>query len=106
MERAQLEILNEDVKIRISVAKHFPVGLEEDCLAWRCLNHLQPRTGMSRVRMQKWGYCSGPNTCDYGEMQTMQHLLVCQLLEELCTTEYLVRATDRAISCTQHWKKL
>lgn len=52
--------------------------------------------------MQKQRYSKDPDAHACGETQIMEHLLVCRLLEELCTMEDLTMATDQAIACVQH----
>ena len=56
--------------------------------------------------MQRWGYDDGEATCDCGEEQTMEHLLICPLLPDPCTLEDLEALNDQAKACVQHWTGL
>ena len=60
-------------------------------------------TGRCKSLMQRWGYEDGEATCDCGEEQTMEHLLICPLLPEPCTLEDLEALNDQAKACVQHW---
>ena len=61
----------------------------------------------SKALMQKWGYSRDVETsCDCGEDQTMQHLLVCPLKPEPCTASDLETFNSKARSCTLHWARL
>lgn len=100
------EILNKDVKINIDVAKQLLAGTEKGWSTRRCLiDSEQELAGQKSIRGS--GAIPMTQTCDCSETQIIEHLLVCQLLDEPCTTEDLARATDWAIiMCVQRWKNL
>ena len=63
------------------------------------------RTGIGRckVLLHKWGYLKDDQdlNCDCGsELHTMQHLLQCPLLEQVCTAEDLAAYNDTAQKCS------
>ena len=43
-------------------------------------------------------------TCDCGIRQTMQHLLVCPMMNTACSPQDLTTANDIAIGCARHWE--
>ena len=52
----------------------------------------------------KVGYSNEQETCDCGITQTMQHLLVCPMMDTACSPQNLTTANDIAIDCTNHWE--
>ena len=94
-------------QVSIGPSESLPPGSSQEWPTWQCLNRLRSGIGRCKVLMQKWGYNrNGDTTCDYGEDQTMQHLLVCPLLPEPCTTNDLESLNPKAKSCILHWKGL
>ena len=83
-----------------------PSGSSEAWPFWLCLNRLRTATGRCKSLMQRWGYEDGEATCDCGEEQTMEHLLICPLLPDPCTLEDLEAQNDQAKACVQHWTGL
>ena len=51
----------------------------------------------------KWGYSNETETCDCGIRQTMQHLLVCPMMNTACSTHDVATANGIAIGCVRHW---
>ena len=51
-----------------------------------------------------WGYSNETETCDCGIRQTMQHLLVCPMMNTACSPQDLTTANDIAIGCARHWE--
>ena len=71
---------------------------------WKCLNRLRSGVGRSREALSRWGYLSGPTTCDCGtEPQTMEHLLQRPLLGGPCTAKDLALYNTKGQQCTKHW---
>ena len=94
-------------KLSYGPSESLPPGSSEAWPTWSCLNRLRTGTGRCKVLMQKWGYNrDGETTCDCGQDQTMQHLLVCPLLPEPCTANDLEIFNTKARSCTLHWTGL
>ena len=59
-----------------------------------------------RLTWQKWtcGNSNDSETCDCGIRQTMQHLLVCPMMNTACSTQDLTTANGFAIGCARHWE--
>ena len=84
--------------------EHLPAGAENPWTTWKALNRLRTQVGRSRVNMLKWGFSNEPETCDCGIKQTMQHLLVCPMMNTVCSPQDLTTANDIAIGCARHWE--
>ena len=95
------------VRMGLEVAESLPAGSGEDWLCWRALNRLRTGVGREKTVMRRWGYLDDAQSvdCDYGEPQTMAHLLSCRLLDEACTTDDLATVTERAKACAHKWEK-
>ena len=93
-------------KLTLDPKESLPSGSSEAWPFWLCLNRLRTATGRCKSLMQRWGYEDGEATCDCGEEQTMEHLLICPLLPEPCTLEDLEALNDQAKACVQHWTGL
>ncbi|KAJ8367020.1 hypothetical protein AAFF_G00333780 [Aldrovandia affinis] len=79
--------------MHIPAAESLPPG-DNNWAKWKCLNRLRSGVGRSREALSRWGYLSGPTTCDCGtEPQTMEHLLRCPL----------ALYNTKAQQCTNHW---
>ena len=102
--RERLEPLDTRVHLDISADEHLPAGAEKPWKTWKALNRLRTQVGRSRVNMLKWGFSTEPETCDCGIRQTMQHLLVCPLMDTACSPQDLPTANDIAIGCARHWE--
>ena len=89
--------------IPIPPAETLPPG-DNNWAKWKCLNRLRSGVGRSREALSRWGYLSGPTTCDCGtEPQTMEHLLQCPLLGGPCTAKDLALYNTKGQQCTKHW---
>ena len=86
----------------ISADKHLPAGAENPWTTGKALNRLRAQVGRSRVNMLKWGFSNEQETCDCGIRQTMQHLLVCPMMDTACSPQDMTTANDIAISCAKH----
>ena len=90
----------------LNPSEELPAGAERMWTEWKCLNRL--RTGIERCKalLHKWG-CLKDNqdlNCECGsEPHTMQHLLQCPLLEQVCTAKDLAAYNDTAQNCVRHW---
>ena len=93
-------------KLTFDPKESLPSGSSEAWPFWLCLNRLRTATGRCKSLMQRWGYEDGEATCDCGEEQTMEHLLICPLLPEPCTLEDLEALNDQGKACVQHWTGL
>ena len=102
--RERPEPLDARVHIDISADEHLPAGAEKPWTTWKALNRLRTQVGRSRVNMLKWGFSTEPETCDCGIRQTMQHLLVCPMMDTACSPQDLTTANDIAIGCARHWE--
>lgn len=72
-------------------------------VTWKTLNRL--RTGVSRCKtnLRKWGFTTEDDSCECGDLQDPQHLLVCRNLPSRCSTEDLYAANDKAIKTAEFW---
>ena len=102
--RERLEPLDASVHLIISADEHLPAGAYYPWTTWKALNRLRTQVGRSRVNMSKWGYSNETETCDCGIRQTMQHLLVCPMMNTACSPQDLTTANDIAIGCARHWE--
>ena len=102
--RERLEPLDARVHLDISADEHLPAGAKNPWTTWKALNRLRTQVGRSRVNMLKWGFSNEPETCDSGIRQTMQHLLVCPMMNTVCSPQDLTTANDIAIGCARHWE--
>ena len=68
------------------------------------LNRLCTQVGRSRVNILKWGFTNEQETCDCGIRQTMQHLLVCHMMDTSCCPQDLRMANGITIGCARHWE--
>ena len=89
----RLEPLHANVHLNINADEHLPAGADYPWTTWKALNRLRAQVGRSRVSMSKWGYSNETETCDCGIRQTMQHLLVCPMMNTACSAQYLTTAT-------------
>ena len=102
--RERLEPLDARVHLNISADEHLPAGAENPWTTWKALNRLRTQVGRSRVNMLKWRFSTEQETCDCGIRQTMQHLLVCPMMDTACSPQDLTTANDIAIGCARHWE--
>ena len=91
--RERLEPLDARVHLDISADEHLPAGAENPWTTWKALYRLRTQVGRSRVNMLKWGFSNEPETCDCGIRQTMQHLLVCPMMDTACSPKTRQRLT-------------
>ena len=82
--RERLEPLTASEHIIVSADEHLPAGAETPWTTWKALNRLRTQVGRSRVNMLKWGFDNEQKTCDCGIRQTMQHRLVCPMMDTAC----------------------
>ena len=90
--------------LNISADEHLQAGAENPWTTWKALNRLRTQVGRSRVNMLKWGFSNEQETCACDIRQTMQHLLVCPMMDTACSPQYLTTANDIAIDCARHWE--
>ena len=100
----RLEPLDVRGHLNISADEHLPAGAENPCTTWKALNRLRTHVGRSRVNMLKWGFSNEQETCVCDIRQTMQHLLVCPMMDTACSHQDLTTANDIAIGCARHWE--
>ena len=55
---------------------------------------------------EKWGFSNEQETCDCGIRQTIQHLLVCPMMDIGRSPQYLAMANGIAIGCARHWENI
>ena len=102
--RERLEPLDDRVHLNISADEHLPAGAENPWTTWKALNRQRTQVGRSRVNMLKWGYSTETETCDCGIRQTLQHPLVCPMMDTACSPQDLTTANGIAIGCATHWE--
>ena len=66
--------------------------------------YMHTQVGRSRVNVLKWGFSNEQERCDCGIRQTMQHLLVCPMMDTACSPQDLTTANGIAIGCAKHWE--
>lgn len=92
----------EPPKEELAPGKHLPFAI------WKSLNRL--RTGVARCKtnLLKWGMLpeSDDVLCSCGQIQDMNHLLICPRLEERCTHEDLFLCNEKAIAAASFWKDI
>ncbi|KAG5881029.1 hypothetical protein JTB14_006821 [Gonioctena quinquepunctata] len=72
---------------------------------WKTLNRLRCQMGRCKNNLLKWGYAE-EETCECGESQIMEHLLVCQSLQAPCTLRDLWTCNGNAMMCAIHWSDI
>ena len=87
--KERLEPLDASVDLNISADEHLPAGAENPWTNWKALNWVRTQVGRSRVNMLV-GNLNEPGTCHCGLRQTMQHLLVCPMMDTACSTQDLI----------------
>ena len=103
--RERLEPHDASVHLNIYADEHLPAGAENPWTSWMALNRLRTHVGRSRrVNILKWGFSNEAETCDCGIRQTMQHLLVCPMMNTACSIHDLTTANGIAIGCARHWE--
>ena len=102
--RERLEPLDARVHLNINADELLPVRAENPWTTWKALNRLRTQVDRTRVHMSKWGYSNETETCDCGIRQTMQHLLVCPMMDTSCSLRDLTTAHGIAIGCARHWE--
>ena len=95
---------NTTPNIKITAVERLPDGAHLEWTIWKSLNHLRSQVGCCKTNIVRWNYTTGPDTCDCGEQQTMQHLLICPHLPSPITADDLAQANYTALQCAMHWK--
>ena len=95
---------NASVHLNISPDEHLPAGAENPWTTWKSLNRLRTQVGRSRVNMLTWEFSNEQETRDCGIRQTMQHLLVCPMMDTACSPQDLATANGIANGCARHWE--
>ena len=88
--RERIEPLDASVYLNISADEQLPAGADNPWTTWKALNMLRAQVGRSRVNMLKWSFFNEQETCACGIRQTMQHLLVCPMMDA-CLLSYKTR---------------
>ena len=89
----------------IPPSEHLPPGQEASWAQWKTLNRLRTRTGRSKDALVRWGYKTGPTTCECGQADhTMEHCLVCPLLPNPCSPKDLAVFNKNAKDCVKKWE--
>ena len=88
--------------MKITAVERLLDGAHLEWTIWKSLNCLRSQVGCCNTNMVKWNYTTGPDTCDCGEQQTMQYLLVCSYRPSPVTEDNLAQANYTALSaqCT------
>ena len=105
--KERLASLPKAVCMSMGAREELPPGADSSWTEWKCLNRLRSGTGRCKVTLKKWGYLRSDDvTCECGsEPQTMEHLLMCPLLEQECHAEDLAEFNDCAKDCVKLWLK-
>ena len=86
--------------LTISADQHLPAGAENPWVSWEALNRLHKQFCRSRMNMLKWRYSNEPETCDCGIRQTIQHLLICPMMNTACSTRQRLMTSPSAVAGT------
>ena len=73
---------SEDVQMGIKPSENLPLGHHVKWTRWKSLNRLRTGYGRAAALMHHWG----SSFCSCGDLQTMQHLILCEKLNQTCTT--------------------
>ena len=97
--------LDVNLHLNISADEHLPAGAENPWTTWKVLDRLRTQVGRSRVNMLKWGFSNEQETCDSGIRPTMQHLLVCPMMDTACSPPVLTTANGQTVfTSVIHWE--
>ena len=84
---ARMELLRERLEL-LDASVHHNISPDEPLPAdktWKAFNRLRTQVGRSIMNMLKWGFSNEQETRDCGIRQTMQHLLVCPMMDTACS---------------------
>ena len=93
---------SEDVKMGIKPSENLPLGHHLKWTQWKSLNRLRIGYGRAAALMHHWGYRDKP-FCSCCDLQTMHHLLLCEKLNQTCTTADIHMTNLTAIETALHW---
>lgn len=101
----RLDNLPSATTMELKASEALPPGADTNYAVWKCLNRIRSGVGRAKATLAKWGYLNdGDVVCDCGiEPQTMQHLLICPLLEQPCTASDLAEFNEKGQQCVQLW---
>ncbi|KAJ4925239.1 hypothetical protein JOQ06_017974 [Pogonophryne albipinna] len=101
----RLDNLPSATTMELKASEALPPGADTNYAVWKCLNRIRSGVGRAKATLAKCGYLNdGDVVCDCGiEPQTMQHLLICPLLEQPCTTSDLAEFNEKGQQCVQLW---
>ena len=84
--------------LSFSLKESLPPGSSEAWPTWSSLNRLRTGTGWCKTLIQKLVYNeNGQTACECGDELTMKHLLVCPILLQPCSHEYLEESNTELI---------
>ena len=92
---------------RSTHAQKLDAILNETCrMITGCLKptHTNSLPVLAGIAPSEVGFSNGQETCDCGNRLTMQHLLVCPMMDTVCSHQDLTTANDIAIGCARHWE--
>ena len=95
-----LDWLNRGITPTESLASGHDLGWT----TWKSINRLRVEQGRCRALMKVWNY-SADDTCSYGSVQTMSHLLECADAPR-CSPEDLAEPTPSAVACARYWQSV
>ena len=79
----------------LPIKEELPPGADLNFHAFKSINRMRCMMGRSKANLCKWGY-SEDDKCDCGNIQTMEHLLLCPNNEFLCNFDDVLLANDNA----------
>uniref|UniRef100_A0A8D8Q169 Uncharacterized protein n=1 Tax=Cacopsylla melanoneura TaxID=428564 RepID=A0A8D8Q169_9HEMI len=80
-----------------------PPGYNQPYTTWKSLNRLRAGVSRCKYNLRKWGYSDNAD-CECGEVQTHDHLLICNQLNHSCNHNDLMEANEKAIHVANHWR--
>ena len=93
---------SEDVKLGIKPSENLPLGHHLKLIQLKSLN--RARTGYRRAAALMHHWRCRDNPCySCGDLQTMQHLLLCEKLNQTCTTADIHMTNSTAMEKALYW---
>ena len=93
---------SEDVKLGIKPSENLPLGHHLKWTQWKSLSRLRTCYGRAAALMHHRGYRDN-QFCSCGDLQTMQRLLLCEKLNQTCTTADIHMTNSTAIETALYW---
>uniref|UniRef100_A0A2S2Q8Z5 RNA-directed DNA polymerase from mobile element jockey n=1 Tax=Sipha flava TaxID=143950 RepID=A0A2S2Q8Z5_9HEMI len=87
------------------ITQQLPMGGHLPWPLWKTLNRLKAGVARTKANMIKWKFNGEDDSCDCGERQTDEHLLLCTMIPTQCTREDLILTNTNAIEVAAYWSQ-